>query len=153
MSDKAALAIFMEKRRQLIIRLQKEKGLKASGFSAGQLNVREDGSTFNLVDSSGSFEYQEFGRRAGKAPPFQKIYDWLQYKKYKLDYKDDEERVSIAWGIITKIKKEGTYTHRTNKPTGVLEEAISKEATQELTQAIAKNRALEIKTDIKRIFT
>ena len=151
--DEIALNNFMERRRALIMRLQEAKGLKASGLSARLLHIRSSGNVYDLVDSAGYFEFQEFGRGPGKAPSFKKIYDWLQFKKYGLNYENEKERVSLAWAIVKKIKKLGTRTHTTRRPTGVLEEAISREATQGLIREIAKNRTLEILTDIKRILT
>jgi hypothetical protein len=149
--DEIALNNFMERRRALIMRLQEAKGLKASGLSAKLLYVKSNKNVFDLVDSAGYFEFQEFGRADGGQPPFKKIYEWLEYKKYGLKYDNDEERVSLAWAIAKKIKKKGTHTYMKGRDTGVISEAINKEATAELIKEIAKNRKTEILTDIKRI--
>ena len=57
---------------------------------------------------------------------FEAIYDWLQYKKYGIEYSDDKERKSIAYAITTKIAKEGSYKFRNvDKRTKVITKAIN----------------------------
>lgn len=52
-------------------------------------------------------EYVEYGRRAGKMPPFYAIYQWVRKKLRK---KDDEAK-SIARVIQISIGKKGTQPH------------------------------------------
>lgn len=105
-----------------------------------------------LIDEAGYFDFQEYGRGPGKASPFKKIYDWLAFKKYGLDYKDDAERKQLAWKIIAIHKKYGSRTHRT-KPTGVLSEAINQGLLDELSRTIAHRKGFELKTDSVRLLS
>ncbi len=150
---------FMEKRRLQVIAIQASKGLKASGFSASQLHSEQSGNLTQLVDSAGYFEFEEFGRKAGKAPPWKKILEWVKLQKYGITTAsqgpagfNEKEQERLAWAIVMKIKKKGTYTHIRRTPTGVLSEAINQQFLNELISNLTKSKAAEIKTDILRIF-
>jgi hypothetical protein len=154
---------FVEKQMEGIIHMQESKGLKASGESAQMLRVNLENNIAQLIDGAGYFEFEEFGRGAGKAPPVQKIYEWLAFKKYGLDYEQvstgealrgvtaDKKRHSLAWAIMKKIQKKGTHTHINGHPTGVLSEVINQSALQELMSKIALKKSSEIRTDISRL--
>lgn len=150
--EERLLADFMEKRRQAVIAMQKSKRLRASGLSASLLTTERSGDIFLLVDKSGTFEFQEYGRRPGGYPPFKKIYEWLQYKKYGLSYTNDKQRRSLAWAISKKIQQRGTFTFRRGQNTGVISQPLAEPNLRGLIDDIAKGRTLEILTDIRRIF-
>ncbi len=159
LQDNRLVFDFMEKRRQAVISLQVSKGLKASGFSAGQLNTKQTGDLSELVDSSGYFEFQEFGRKAGKAPPWKKILDWVRLQKYGIATAsqgtkgfNEKEQERMAWAIVMKIKRRGTYTYIKRTPTGVLTEAINEKLLHELISDLIKSKGAEVRTDILRIY-
>lgn len=52
--------------------------------------------------------YVEFGRRAGKWPPFRYIYEWVRVRHMAAD---DKEARSIAFLIQRSIGKKGTKPH------------------------------------------
>ena len=155
--------LFLEQERLDIIASQTTKNLKASGDSAASLRTVQTANGGQLVDESGSFEYQEFGRGPGKAPSFDVIYEWLKYKKYGLNYEHlttgeglrgittDTKRRQLAWAIVQKIKKKGTYTHIRNKPTGVLTDSINDQNLLQLQDNIADKYSTEILSDIQGI--
>lgn len=149
---KLASVRFMQKKKIQIIQLQKEKGLLASGKSASQLRVDENGNKFELIDGGGSFEVQDFGRHPGKYPPFEAIYLWLGYQKYGLTWTNEASRRSLAWAIVKKIKREGTYTYRIKKPTRVLQDAINDNEFIELKDELVSITTAAIRTDIQRIY-
>lgn len=129
-TDAQLIREFLDTLRKEIIAAQKNKGLTASGKSAELLAVEATDGYGELIDGSGSFVYQEYGRGAGKQPPFLPvgvIYEWLKYSKYGLTYQDDKERKSLAFAISRKIAKQGTFTHRQKKQTGVLTDILTKE--------------------------
>jgi hypothetical protein len=146
-----------------IIALQLSKGLKASGGSADLIRKEVQDTIARIIDGSGSFEFQEFGRAEGKAPPFQRIYDWLEFEKYGINWHNlteseasrgmtaDDKRTGIAWAITKKIAKKGTHTHITGKNTGVLVEALNRQRIKEFMQKLSTTKASELKTDISRL--
>jgi hypothetical protein len=162
-SDQELIRAFVEKQMQSIISLQESKGIKASGESSQLLRINLENNIAQLIDGAGYFEFEEFGRGAGKAPPVQKIYEWLAFKKYGLDFTQvttgealrgvtaDKKRHALAWAIMKKIQKKGTHTHINQRPTGVLSDVINQSALQELMNRIAIKKTSEIKTDISRL--
>ena len=57
--------------------------------------------------------YVEFGRRAGKWPPFRFIYEWVRVRHMAAD---DEQARSIAFLIQRSIGKKGTKPHPFLRP-------------------------------------
>ena len=57
--------------------------------------------------------YVEFGRRAGKWPPFRFIYEWVRVRHVAAD---DEQAKSIAFLIQRSIGKKGTKPHPFLRP-------------------------------------
>lgn len=150
-TEKNLLEEFVNSRRALILSLQSSKGILASGVSASLLRTEQSGNIAQLIDAAGYFEFQEFGRRPGGMPPFKKIYDWLAFQKYGLKYANDKERHSLAWAIMMKIRKSGTHTHITAKPTGVLSESLNDQLLHDFISKLASHKASEIRTDISRL--
>lgn len=150
LEEKLVREFFLSKRNR-ILDAQVSLGLKASGLSARLLTTRESGNVFQLVDEAGYFEQQEFGLAPGNAPSVQAIYDWLAFKKYGFDWKDDEERISMAFAIQESIEKRGTYTYRT-KPTRVLQDTLNEDDINDLTARLSNERVNQILTDVQRIF-
>lgn len=57
--------------------------------------------------------YVEFGRRAGKWPPFRYIYEWVRVRHMAAD---DKEARSVAFLIQRSIGKKGTKPHPFLRP-------------------------------------
>lgn len=57
--------------------------------------------------------YLEFGRRAGKWPPFRFIYEWVRVKHMAAD---DDEAQDIAYAIQRSIGRKGTKPHPFLRP-------------------------------------
>lgn len=131
---------FIAERLADIIQTQKSLGLKASGESAASLEVEAKeivGGEIvraELIDGSGSFYFQEKGRGPYTGGPkivgglWGRIYTWLRYKKYGLNWTDKKARIALAWAITKKIQKYGTYTHfDSGEPTGVISKPLDEE--------------------------
>lgn len=157
MTEKSDIDIVIEwlqARQGDVIATQSDKGLRASGDSASLLRVGKDGEKIGqLIDGSGSFEFQEYGRRPGKFPPLGAIYQWLAFRKYGLNWKTERDRKSLAFAISKKIAKRGTHTHITGKQTGVVTDNVAPEKIDLLMNLIAESKLTQLQTDIKRIFT
>lgn len=135
---------------QLIKTGQIQKDLYASGDSAKSLRVEVTegvgGVRGQLIDGSGSFEYQERGRGPGGVN-WSKIYNWLQYKKYGFDWQDEKQRKQMAFAIFNKIKKHGTFTHVQKNPTGVVTEVINMQLLDQFIGLIASRAAASVSSD------
>lgn len=148
---------YLDQMKQDIIALQSSLGLKASGKSANSLEVNVSEKRGQLIDKSGSFEFQEYGRGLTKSTTSgtptlrEEIYDWLQYKKYGISYANDEERVSLSYAISKSIHSKGTYTFRMNKQTGVLSKVITEQSINSLKQALGEQYKGLVGTDIIRL--
>ncbi|HON64357.1 MAG TPA: hypothetical protein PK840_05690 [Bacilli bacterium] len=136
---------------------QKSKKLIASGESAKSLrtvvfNVQGGELIRGQVqDGSRSFEYQERGRGPGKVP-FGRIYAWLEWRKYGLDFSTEKEKKSLAWKIVNKIKSEGTYTNIKGIRTGVLSEVVTKENLDSLKAKILTDANLQdVATELTKV--
>lgn len=57
--------------------------------------------------------YVEFGRRAGKWPPFRFIYEWVRVRHMAAD---DDEAQDIAYAIQRSIGRKGTKPHPFLRP-------------------------------------
>ena len=132
--------------------LQASKGLLASGKSAKELNVHMESSLGQIVDPAGSFEYQERGRGPGRVN-YKAIYDWLQWKKYGMNWNSERERKSLAFLIARKIAKFGTSTHIKGQATGVISEPINAIALQEFITTLTNKKAIEITSDMLKDLT
>lgn len=142
--------MFLESKREEIIRLQQERGVKASGLSAASLVVSETERGAVLIDGAGYFEFQDFGRGAGKPSPVQKIYDWLQYKKYGLTYENDKQRLSLAFAISRNHAKQGSRFFKKN--TFILQQSLSPSTFVQLYDDLSNSFGLQVLTDIERVF-
>lgn len=130
-----------------IVAIQQAKGLKASGRSAEELNVNMNEGVGQIVDPTGSFEYQERGRGPGGIN-VKAIYDWLQWKKYGINWDSEKERKQIAFAIANKIRKLGTKTHIDKVVTGVISQPINDNTIQAFISTLAERKSIEIKSDI-----
>lgn len=157
--DKEIIDQWFEETMKGVIESQTEKGLRASGESAKKLRVGfEEVGEFiargQLIDGSGSFGVQEYGRKGGKVPKrfAHIIYDWLAYKKYGITYKNTRERRAIAYQIAKKIALKGTYTHINNQQTNVLYDNINQTRVNSISETFAKKYSSDLLTDIKGLF-
>jgi len=158
-SDKDIIDSFIRDAKDDLIQGQITKGIKASGKSAKLLTTRVESqegifTRGMLVDGSGYFPYQEFGRGPGKVPyGFSKIiYDWLQYQKYGLHYNSDAQRWFIAYRISQKIARQGTLTYRTNRRTNLISDVLKQQRLDALKEVFASKMKTELLTDIRGIF-
>lgn len=140
---------FLEQERLAIIASQQTKGLTAHGSSAASLRTERTATGGQLIDGSGSFEAQDFGRSPGKMPPFAAIFQWLELKKYGLTYKNETERRALAWRIMQKIKRKGSYTFIRKKPTGVLTDNLNAENLSPLLDALAEKYMTKVLSDLQ----
>lgn len=132
-----------------VIASQAQTGLLASGLSAEKLRTEvPKASIGQLIDGAGYFEEQEKGRGPGMMPDIQSIYEWLAFKKYGLKWDTDDQRWSIAFALASKIGREGTFTHRTGKPTGVLSEILTTQRVSLMANVFARKYKAQIKSDV-----
>lgn len=148
-----------------IVLLQDKKGIKASGKSAGLLRKRSSilagGELLRgeVIDGSGTFEFQERGRGPYNNGPairggvWGKIYTWLRYRKYGFNWSTKKERIAMAWALTKKIQAKGTYTHIIARPTGVLSDSLRPEFIQSLKEAVLNGQSiLEFKDNLMKGF-
>jgi hypothetical protein len=150
MSDPEAITELLQEVKSNIVRLQSEKGLKASGQSALSLRIETRPEEGELYGDS-YFIQQESGRRPGPLGNVQGLYDWLAYKKYGLSYASDKARWSIAWAIAKKQARQGSYTYR-HGPTGVLSEALTDAMVEKFTASVAISKIDGMLDEIKKAF-
>lgn len=150
--NRIAIENFLKRIREEVIRSQESKGIRASGRSAGLLRVESNQLGGRLIDGSGTFYFQEYGRKAGKAPPLSAIYAWLEFKKYGLDYQNFKERMSLAYRIRSKIAKYGTEPARKGKPTRVLTDVIRKDEIDKFVNSLQSNYKRSVTSQIIKDF-
>lgn len=143
---------FFEQRKQAIIRLQQEKGIKATGKSAAKLTVVATDNRYQLIDKAGYFEQQETGTPPPGTSKFQDIYEWLSLKKYGINWKSEEDRRRIAERIVDNHQRLGSYLWRRKRLSGVLSEALNDQGLDILLTKLADRKVTEVKTDILGIF-
>lgn len=151
-TDAQIIQEFLEAVREDVIKAQADKGLLASGQSAASLYTKTGNARGWLMDGSGSFEYQERGRGAGKQPPIARIYEWLAFKKYGLAWATEAERKSLAYRIARKIAKRGTLTHIKKQPTGVLTDIITRARIEALKKTLGEKYAPIVTSEIINTF-
>lgn len=104
-----------------------QKNINASGNASRSLRSEITEKSYILFGAD-YIEAAEKGRgknRSSTGGLFNGVYNWLQYKKYGITYRDDKERRGIAFAIMKKIAKEGSYKFRNPaKQTNVIEQAI-----------------------------
>lgn len=101
---------------------------KASGRSGRQLNETIEPTRYELRgvgywpfidDGRGRTDSKRNEGRIGK------IYDWLQYRKYGLNFSDNKERLSLAFAIARKQDAEGSFKFRNPEArTTILKDSI-----------------------------
>jgi hypothetical protein len=145
--------IFLLKIEDQIKDIQVLKDLRASGDSAKALRRETLQTDTNLrgqvIDGTGSFEYQERGRGPGSVP-WGKIYTWLRYKKYGLEWADTKARVRLAFQIWNKIKKYGTKTHIQKTVTGVISDPVNNSTLDAFIEQLSLGFTLEASSDIMK---
>ena len=150
MTDQEAITELLQAVKANIIRLQSEKGLKASGQSALSLRIQVSPEEGDLFGDS-SFIAQQEGTKPGIMGNIKGLYDWLQYKKYGLSYASDKARWSIAWAIARKQEREGSYIHR-HGPTGVLSEALTEQMVEAFSANVGLSKIDGLIQEIKQAF-
>lgn len=153
-TNRRDVAYFLAETLKDIVLLQAQRGLRASGLSASSLAIEQSGDASSLVDGAGYFEYQERGRGPGRSPLVvpkvirEKIYQWLAFKKYGLDWSNESERKRLAYLIARKIQRRGTYTFIKGDPTGVLSEPITTQRIDELLEQIGRGVQANVESDV-----
>ena len=80
------------------------------------------------------------------------IYNWLQYRKYGLDWQTESQRRGLAFVITRKIAREGTYKFRNKSAqTNIVAGSVNKELPLLLTE-LAANQADELGLKIKSVY-
>lgn len=146
-TDHQIIRQFIGDSRKLLIDSQSSKGLTASGKSAEGIKESYQSETGQLIDTLGYFYFQEYGREPGKPPPYQKIFDWVGLRKYGITFESLKQQQSIAWAILTKIRREGTYTH-THGQTNVVTDILTPERITALTKTFASKYQADVASDI-----
>ncbi|NQZ65435.1 hypothetical protein [Crocosphaera sp.] len=104
-----------------------QNNINASGNASKSLRSEITNTKYTLFGAS-YIEESEKGRGRNQSNTgglFQGIYQWLQFKKYGITYSDDKEKRSIAFAIMKKTAKSGSFKFRnTSKRTNVIETAI-----------------------------
>ena len=104
-----------------------QNNINASGNASRSLRSEITDKSYTLFGAS-YIDSAEKGRGRNKSNTgglFEGIYQWLQFKKYGITYSDDKERRSIAFAIMKKTAKQGSYKFRNpSKRTNVIETAI-----------------------------
>lgn len=112
-SKKALSAVGLRIIAQAQAALRRMKNI-ASGLLVNNGSVKEGADNSILAGFSTIYAYYvEFGRRAGKWPPFRAIYEWVRIKHFA---QDDKEAKKITFLIRRKIGKHGTKPHPFLKP-------------------------------------
>lgn len=145
--DTELLSDYLLERSDYIKSLQVSKNLYASGRSAEGLHVVIENNVGQIVDETGYFQFQEDGRPPGWVN-YRDIYDWLQYRKYGIDWDSDHERISISIAIANKIMKTGSFTYRNKIHTGVISDAVNEFSLQGFISVLSERKSIEIKSDI-----
>ena len=79
-------------------------------------------SGINLLDTA-----IDYGNKINSGGLWGAIYEWLELKKYGINYQTDQEKKGIAFAISKTIAKKGSYKHRNkSKRTKIIESAIKK---------------------------
>ena len=81
-------------------------------INSGRTAEHADGSILAGFPTKYAY-YVEFGRRAGKWPPFRFIYEWVRVRHMAAD---DQEAKSIAFLIQRSIGRKGTKPHPFLRP-------------------------------------
>lgn len=108
--------------------------MKASGRSEAFL---KNDDSFRIIDETQFIKYalNAFSQDKGRGPNkinsgglIQGIYNWLLYRKKIFQYKNNKERLRLAFAIAIKIAKRGSSKFRLDRPqTSVFEDALNKQ--------------------------
>lgn len=126
---------------------QRNKGLRASGRSADSLRseITDDGGKLFGADY---FKDQVHGKPPGEWPNIDDIIEWIQNKRLQYDIPIK----SLAFLISRKIYNFGTNIHMGAgvNSEGLALHEIAKQGLPQLMKAIARDKALQITTPIRR---
>lgn len=126
---------------ELLRRIQEafnNKGLNDTGEAKDSLSLTVYDNTI-VVDGMARILFLEYGRRAGEAPPFEVIRDWVERK---LNIEVDQIN-SVSWAIVNKIKAQGTNI-LTDRAKGLELELILNEFLTEFVDSLAAMKADEV---------
>ena len=80
------------------------------------------------------------------------IYNWLQYRKYGLDWQTESQRKSLAFVITRKIAREGTYKFRNKSAQTNVVQGSVKDELPLLLKDLAENQADALGLKIKSVY-
>lgn len=128
-------------------------GVKASGNAVKSLKDVIEGNNYTLMGAD-YWQWIDRGRKPNGANTgglFDALYEWLKYKKYNLNWKNDKERKGIAFALSRKISELGTYKNiHKDKRTTILEDSL-KDSLKSLTTDIEKTLYKRIELNYKTI--
>lgn len=150
---KELIQLLMERIKVGIIANQQELNIKSSGASAQSLSAV---STETEGDLSGAkyFYQQIFGRRPGKRPPIENIFDWIERRGIK-PRDEDTTLEQLAFLFARKIGREGTEIFKGVSPALAFNEIVDENVGKfqiELADFKAKQIADMIEIAIRRAF-
>jgi len=139
-----ALAVFFSKVTDGLIADSKEKGQNIP-VSSLRYETDEVKGTYYAADY---FKYLIYGRGPGKAPPVDKMLEWVNAQPELQQWKE-YERKSLAYVVGQKIARQGTDIYEGKRPgidlLGVLEKNMPT-----LLETITRNEVMKIATDLKQ---
>ena len=118
---------FDKKLKEAIRKNYDSSGVKASGEAGRSLNSEIQPSNYKLfgVGYWGAIDKGRGPNKSNTGGLRKGIYDWLQYKKYGLNWSNEKERTSLSFAISRSIAKKGSYKFRkTDKRTKILIDSI-----------------------------
>ncbi len=124
-----------------------DKRLNDTGGGRASIGFKVSGSKL-IIEGLARVLFLEFGRRAGVAPPFNVIRDWVE-RKLNIP---DEEIDGVSWAIVNKIKKEGTNILK-DRAKGLQLELILNELNDELSKIILNFEAHRITDGLFKTWT
>jgi hypothetical protein len=131
---------FLTEIRDELVAYMKNENRNATGRSSDSLQLRNiTKSTGQLVGNEG-IEFVFRGRGPGKFPPLSAIIDWCNARGLPR---------AMAWAVARKIAIAGTQLHRQGR--NVLNEIITPEKIDKLTQQILVTFTAQVRSEIKYI--
>jgi hypothetical protein len=113
----------------------------SSGKTVNALTIESTNGGFKLIDTTGNFQFVEYGiaptkNKTAKTSTTlaQIIKRWMFAKSINPQGNAD----SVAYAIATQLKRKGSKQYQSGKPAGILKAALNKEYMDRLTSEISK---------------
>lgn len=144
-SNKQVIFSILEIIKKRIKQDQDSKKIKASGKSAGSMDIQELKTGGQLVGDD-YFQQQIVGRKPGKFPPIKPIMDWIDQKGLSLT---GITKKGLAFVIARKISEKGTDIFRKKRP-GLDINSIVNDVRSQLVDQLIKAGNIELKTSFTK---